>query len=75
MQLIISDKCLGLVEAVGEFYPEARWQRCVVHWYRNIFSEFRKAKVEGGGGDAQGDPRPGGSRRRPRRRRRLWWRN
>ncbi len=36
VKLAISDKCLGLVEALVEFYPEARWQRCVVHWYRNV---------------------------------------
>ena len=30
VQLVISDACLGLVESVAEFYPEARWQRCVV---------------------------------------------
>ena len=44
--MIISDKCLGLVEAATEFYPEARWQRCVVHWYRNIFSEVPKTKIK-----------------------------
>jgi putative transposase len=38
VKLVISDKCLGLWEALGEFYPEAQWQRCVVHWYRNVFS-------------------------------------
>jgi putative transposase len=36
--LFVTDKCLGLVEALGETYPEARWQRCVVHWYRNVFT-------------------------------------
>ncbi len=36
VQLVISDKCLGLVEALGEFYPQAQWQRCVVHFYRNV---------------------------------------
>jgi putative transposase len=46
VQLIVSDKCMGLVEAAGEFYPDARWQRCVVHWYRNIFSEVPKTKVK-----------------------------
>ncbi|WP_367274637.1 transposase [uncultured Victivallis sp.] len=20
------------------FFPEAKWQRCVVHWYRNAFT-------------------------------------
>ena len=59
VRLIISDKCLGLVEALGEFFPEAQWQRCVVHWYRNVFTAVPKGKVEGSGGDAQGDPRPG----------------
>jgi len=43
-RLLVSDKCLGLVEALGEFYPDARWQRCVVHWYRNVLSVVPKAK-------------------------------
>lgn len=38
VKLVISDKCLGLLEALGEFYPEALWQRCMVHWYRNVFT-------------------------------------
>ncbi len=46
VQLLISDRCLGLVEAAAEFYPEARWQRCVVHWYRNIFSDVPTTKVK-----------------------------
>jgi putative transposase len=46
VQLITSDRCLGLVEAAAEFYPEARWQRCVVHWYRNIFSDVPNTKVK-----------------------------
>jgi transposase-like protein len=39
IKLIISDKCLGLVESIGDFYPKARWQRCVVHFYRNVMSQ------------------------------------
>jgi transposase-like protein len=46
VRLIVSDKCLGLVEALGEFFPEAQWQRCVVHWYRNVFTAVPKAKVK-----------------------------
>jgi transposase-like protein len=46
VQLIISDRCLGLVEAAAEFYPQARWQRCVVHWYRNIFSDVPNTKIK-----------------------------
>ena len=38
VKLVISDKCLGLLETLGEFYPEAQWQRCMVHWYRNVFT-------------------------------------
>lgn len=38
VKLVISDKCLGLLEALGEFYPEAQWQRCMVPWYRNVFT-------------------------------------
>jgi putative transposase len=46
VRLLVSDKCLGLVEAVGEFYPEATWQRCMVHWYRNVMSVVPKSKVK-----------------------------
>jgi putative transposase len=46
VRLIISDKCLGLVEAMAEFYPEAAWQRCMVHWYRNVFTAVPKGKVK-----------------------------
>jgi transposase-like protein len=46
VRLIVSDKCMGLIEALGEFYPEAKWQRCMVHWYRNVFTEVPKAKVK-----------------------------
>ncbi len=38
VRLIISDACMGLVESAAEFYPEAQWQRCTVHFYRNVFS-------------------------------------
>ncbi len=44
-ELFITDRCLGLVEAIGEVYPEARWQRCVVHWYRNVFTVVPRNKV------------------------------
>lgn len=45
VELIVSDACLGLVESVGDFYPEAGWQRCTVHWYRNVFSHVPSTKV------------------------------
>jgi len=44
VKLFVSDACLGLVESLGELYPESSWQRCVVHWYRNILSFVPKGK-------------------------------
>lgn len=46
VHLVITDKCLGLVESISEFYPEAKWQRCVVHYYRNVFSLVPRGKVK-----------------------------
>ena len=46
VKLIISDACLGLMESVTEFYPQARWQRCTVHFYRNVFSVVPRGKVK-----------------------------
>lgn len=45
VQLIISDACRGLVESVADYLPEARWQRCMVHFYRNVFSHVPSTKV------------------------------
>lgn len=36
--MFISDACLGLIESLDEYYPQAKWQRCTVHFYRNVFS-------------------------------------
>lgn len=38
VKLIIGDKAMGMVEAVGQVFPEAKYQRCTVHFYRNVFS-------------------------------------
>jgi transposase-like protein len=46
VRLIVSDKCLGLVESVAAFYPEAKWQRCVVHFYRNVWTAVPTGKVK-----------------------------
>jgi len=44
VELAVSDKCLGLVEALGETYPEASWQRCAVHFYRNVLTVVPNAR-------------------------------
>lgn len=43
--LAITDKCLGLVEAIEEHFPEAKWQRCLVHFYRNVFCYVPTGKI------------------------------
>jgi transposase-like protein len=45
VRLITSDACIGLADSAAEFFLEAAWQRCVVHWYRNIFSHVPSTKV------------------------------
>src|SRR5210317_300695 len=45
VRLIVSDACIGLVESVGDYYPEADWQRCTVHFYRNVFSHVPRGKM------------------------------
>ena len=45
VRLIISDKCSGLYEVLGDFFPEAKWQRCVVHWYRNAFTHCPRKHI------------------------------
>lgn len=45
VELITSDACMGLAESAAEFFPDARWQRCTVHFYRNVFSHVPAPKV------------------------------
>lgn len=44
IRLVTSDKCLGLVETLGEFFPEGAWQRCTVHFYRNVLRSVPRSK-------------------------------
>jgi putative transposase len=46
VELFVSDKCLGQVENLTEFYPEVKWQRCVVHFYRNVWTAVPSGKVK-----------------------------
>jgi len=45
VELFISDKCIGLVESLALFYPDALWQRCIVHFYRNIVTLAPKGRI------------------------------
>ena len=44
--LVISDKSLGFLEALGEYYPNAKWQRCVMHFYRNVLHAVPRGKAK-----------------------------
>ena len=46
VELFVSDKCLGLVDNLAEFYPEAKWQRCIVHFYHNVWTAVPTGKVK-----------------------------
>ena len=37
---------MGMLEAVGEVFPDAKYQRCTVHFYRNVFSVVPRSKIK-----------------------------
>jgi len=45
-KLIVGDKRQSMLEAVGEVFPEAKCQRCVVRFYRNVFSVVPRPKIK-----------------------------
>ena len=46
VRLIIGDKNLGMLETIPEVFPDARYQRCTVHFCRNIFSVTPRKKMK-----------------------------
>lgn len=46
VRLIVGDKCLGMLESIPEVFPDANYQRCTVHFYRNIFSVTPRNKMK-----------------------------
>ena len=46
VRFFTSDKCPALIEVLADFYPEALWQRCVVHWYRNVLTAVPRGKAK-----------------------------
>lgn len=45
VRLFIGDKNLGMLETIGEVFPDAKYQHCIVHFYRNVFSAVPKGKM------------------------------
>jgi putative transposase len=46
VRLVISDSHSGLVKAIRKVMPGAAWQRCRVHFVRNVFSVIPKGAAE-----------------------------
>ncbi len=46
VQLVISDHHLGLKAAIGAVFVGASWQRCRVHFMRNVLAKVPKASAE-----------------------------
>lgn len=46
VSLIIGDKNSVTLETIPEVFPDAHYQRCIVHFYRNIFSVTPRNKMK-----------------------------
>lgn len=46
VQLVISDAHEGLKQAIGAVFLGATWQRCRVHWLRNLLTHVPKGHAE-----------------------------
>ena len=43
-RVMVGDKCLGLVEAIREVFPDTKYQRCIVHFMRNVFCNVPRTR-------------------------------
>lgn len=64
VRLIVGDKRMEMLEAMGEVFPDAKYQRCTVRFTQRVL-RCPPLQSEAGGQDAQGDPRPREQERRP----------
>lgn len=44
VMMFTGDKAAGMVGAIDEVFPDAAYQRCTVHFYRNVLSKVPKSK-------------------------------
>ena len=44
VRMFTGDKAAGMVGALAEVFPDAAYQRCAVHFYRNVFAKVPKSK-------------------------------
>lgn len=47
--LVVGDRCAGLVATVGSMLPKAKYQRCMVHFMRNVLSKVPPIDPQGMG--------------------------
>ncbi len=43
-RLMVGDKCLGLIEAIKEVFPDTGYQRCIVHFMRNVLCDVPRSR-------------------------------
>lgn len=46
VRMVTGDKSLGMLGALEEVFPQAKYQRCTVHFYRNVFGKVPRQKRE-----------------------------
>ena len=44
VRMIVGDKASGMVGSIAEVFPEAAYQRCTVHFYRNVLARVPKSR-------------------------------
>ena len=44
VRMVVGDKAAGMVGSIAEVFPEAKYQRCTVHFYRNVLAKVPKSK-------------------------------
>ncbi len=46
VRMVTGDKSLGMLGALEEVFPQAKYRRCTVHFYRNVFGKVPRSKRE-----------------------------
>ena len=46
VRMMTGDKCNGMVEAMLQVFPEAHYQRCMVHFMRNVLSDVPRVRAK-----------------------------
>lgn len=42
--MVVGDKASGMVGSIAEVFPDAAYQRCTVHFYRNVLARVPKSR-------------------------------